>query len=184
MNDKHIIVNSRKFELLLSKDKIQERVKEISSQISNDYKDKDLMMLCVLKGSIFFTSDLMRNMDIESELQTIRAKSYGSSMKSQGTVKLSDFDVKLSGRNILIVEDIIDSGFTVNALKNYILQFHPESVEIAALLSKPDMRIVNLEIKYVGFEIEPRFVVGYGLDFAEQGRRYPDIYAVELPKED
>ena len=163
-------------EVLVSAKDLQRRVAELGAQISRDYAGKPLLLIGVLKGAVFFLSDLMRHVDIPVEIDFMAVASYGSATDSSGVVRiLKDLDAAIEGRDVLIVEDIVDSGLTLQYLMRNLGSRNPRTLEVCALLVKPERRKVELPTKYVGFEIEDRFVVGYGLDYAERYRNLPDI---------
>lgn len=164
--------------ILLSQDEIQKRVLEISKQLSEDYAGKDLMLICILKGSIFFFADIFKNMTIPTKIDFMAVSSYGSGTTS-GELKISkDLKEPIEGKDVLIIEDIVDSGRTLSKLKQLLLERNPASVKICSLLDKPDRRIVDVDVDYVGFCIPDEFVVGYGLDYDENYRQYQDIYVL------
>lgn len=163
-------------EVLFSEEKIMDTVKEIAKKISKDYEGKDLLVVGVLKGSVLFTSDLIKNITIPCEIDFMAVSSYGNSSETSGVVRiLKDLDHSIEGKDLLIVEDIVDSGVTLNYLLEYLKTRKANSVEIAALLTKPSRRKVELEVKYSGLEVPDEFLVGYGLDFAEKYRNLPYI---------
>jgi hypoxanthine phosphoribosyltransferase len=143
----------------------------MGAEISRDYADRDLIMIGVLKGAVLFLADLMRELTVPCEVDFMAVSSYGSATDSSGVVRiLKDLDSSIEGRNVLIVEDIIDSGLTLQYLLRNLRARNPASVEVCALLTKPDRRRVELPIRYVGFEIPNRYVIGYGLDYAQRYR--------------
>ena len=163
-------------EVLVSADQLQRRVTELGEQISRDYAGRSLLLVGVLKGAMFFLSDLMRFIDIPVEVDFMAVASYGSATDSSGVVRiLKDLDAAIAGRDVLIVEDIVDSGLTLQYLMRNLGSRDPVSLEVCALLTKPDRRKVDLPTRYVGFEIPNRFVVGYGLDFEERHRNLPYV---------
>ncbi len=164
------------FKKLLSKEVIRKRVKGIAKRIDKDYCGKNPILLLTLKGAIIFAADLMREMEIPTQIETIIAKSYGMKIASEGKVEVIENPVNLKGKDIIIIEDIVDTGYTMQSLMNRLQSFEPNSIEICTLLFKPKNLVVPLQVKYIGFEIEPLFVVGYGLDYAEEGRNLRDIY--------
>lgn len=170
-------------EVLVEADALQQRVRELGEQISGDYRgrgDGALLMIGVLKGAVFFLSDLMRHVDIPVEVDFMAVASYGSATDSSGVVRiLKDLDASIEGRDVLIVEDIVDSGLTLQYLMRNLGSRNPRSLEVCALLTKPQRRKVDLPTRYVGFEIPDRFVVGYGLDYAERYRNLPFVAALE-----
>ena len=169
-------------EVLVTAEALQRRVAELGEQISRDYRSqpRPLLLVGVLKGAVFFLSDLMRFIDIPVEVDFMAVASYGSATDSSGVVRiLKDLDVAIEGRDVLIVEDIVDSGLTLQYLLRNLGSRNPQTLEVCALLTKPDRRKVDLPTRYVGFEIANRFVVGYGLDYAERYRNLPFVAALE-----
>ena len=166
-------------EVLIEEDDLQRRIGELGVEISADYQGRDLLLVGVLKGAVFFLSDLMRHIDIPVEVDFMAVASYGSATDSSGVVRiLKDLDVVIEGRDVLIVEDIVDSGLTLQYLLRNLGSRNPASLEVCALLTKPERRKVELRARYVGFEIPDRFVVGYGLDYAERYRNLPFVAAL------
>jgi hypoxanthine phosphoribosyltransferase len=166
-------------EILVGAEDLTRRVKELADQISRDYADKDLLLIGVLKGAVFFVSDLMRHLDIPVEVDFMAVASYGSATRSSGVVRiLKDLDAAIEGRDVLIVEDIVDSGLTLQYLLRNLAGRNPRSLEVCALLIKPERREVDLHTRYVGFEIPDRFAIGYGLDHAERYRNLPYVAAL------
>ena len=166
-------------EILVQPDELARRVRELGRQITADYEGRDLLLVGVLKGAVFFLSDLMRHIDVPCEVDFMAVASYGSSTDSSGVVRiLKDLDTTLEGRHVLIVEDIVDSGLTLQYLLRTLQARNPASLEVCALLTKPDRRKVELPARYIGFEIPDRFAVGYGLDHAERFRNLPYISAL------
>jgi hypoxanthine phosphoribosyltransferase len=169
-------------EILVEADELRERVKALGEQISRDYADRDLLLVGVLKGAVFFLSDLMRHLDVPCEVDFMAVASYGSSTDSSGVVRiLKDLDIPIEGREVLIVEDIVDSGLTLSYLLRTLRARNPKSLEVCALLTKPERRKVDLPIRYVGFEIPNRFAIGYGLDHAEKFRNLPYVAVLADP---
>ena len=169
-------------EVLIEEDALKERIAELGAEISADYAGKDLLLVGVLKGAVFFMADLMRNLTVPCEVDFMAISSYGASTDSSGVVRiLKDLDETIEGRNVLVVEDIIDSGLTLSYLTRTLGARNPASLEVCALLTKPERREVEVPVRYTGFEIPNRFVVGYGLDFAERYRnlRYVGVLADE-----
>jgi hypoxanthine phosphoribosyltransferase len=167
-------------EILVPEDDLNRRVKEIAEQVSEDYKGKDLVLIGVLKGAVFFLSDLMRHLTVPCEVDFMAVASYGSATKSSGVVRiLKDLDTVIADRDVLIVEDIVDSGLTLQYLLRNLAGRNPRSLEVCALLIKPERRKVELETRYVGFEIPDRFAIGYGLDHAERYRNLPYVAALK-----
>jgi hypoxanthine phosphoribosyltransferase len=165
--------------LVLAED-LQARVRELAQAISRDYAGRRLLLVCVLKGAVLFLSDLMRHIDIPVEVDFMAVASYGSATDSSGVVRiLKDLDVVIEGRDVLIVEDIVDSGLTLQYLMRNLGSRDPASLEVCALLTKPARRKVELPVRYVGFEIPDRFVIGYGLDYGERYRNLPYVAVLE-----
>ncbi|HET8756241.1 MAG TPA: hypoxanthine phosphoribosyltransferase [Solirubrobacteraceae bacterium] len=163
-------------EILVQADELQHRIKEMAAEVSRDYKGRDLLLIGVLKGAVFFLADLMRHLDIPCEVDFMAVSSYGSSTDSSGVVRiLKDLDAPLEGRNVLIVEDIVDSGLTLQYLMRTLEARSPASIEVCALLTKPERRKVDMPARYVGFEIPDKFAIGYGLDYAERYRNLPYV---------
>lgn len=169
-------INDLEFKLYLNVKQIDEIVSRLAKQITVDYTGKNPIFLMILNGSFIFAADLLRKINMDLEVETAVAKSYGDEMFSSGTVNISNINLELKGRNVIIIEDIVDSGLTLQSLLNKLKKQEPESIETVCLLSKPSQRAVEVRVKYVGIEIEPDFVVGYGLDFAGKGRNLPAIY--------
>lgn len=162
--------------VLLSEEDIALKVKELGAVISRDYKGKELLLVTVLKGAVVFLADLMRTIDIHAEIDFMVVSSYGTGVKSSGVVKIiKDLDVSLEGKDILIVEDILDSGLTLSYIKELLIGRNPSSIRIVTLLDKPTRRKVDLKADYTGFEVPDEFVIGYGLDFDEKYRNLPYI---------
>jgi len=167
-------------EILVPAEDLTRRVRELAVEISRDYAGKDLLLIGVLKGAVFFLSDLMRDIDIPVEVDFMAVASYGSATKSSGVVRiLKDLDAAIEGRDVVIVEDIVDSGLTLQYLLRNLAGRNPASLEVCALLIKPERRKVDLQTRYVGFEIPDRFAIGYGLDHAERYRNLPYVAALE-----
>jgi len=166
-------------EILVQADDLQHRIRELGAEITRDYADRDLLMVCVLKGAVFFLSDLMREVEVPCEVDFMAVASYGSSTDSSGVVRiLKDLDAPIEGRDVLIVEDIVDSGLTLQYLLRTLSARGPATLEVCALLTKPERRKVALPTRYVGFEIPNRFAIGYGLDHAERFRNLPYVAAL------
>jgi hypoxanthine phosphoribosyltransferase len=163
-------------EILVQPDELQHRIRELGAEISADYAGRDLLLIGVLKGAVFFLADLMRQIEVPCEVDFMAVSSYGSSTDSSGVVRiLKDLDRDITGRHVIVVEDIVDSGFTLSWLLRYLASRSAASVEVVALLRKPDAVKVQVPVKYVGFDIPNEFVVGYGLDFAERYRELPYV---------
>jgi hypoxanthine phosphoribosyltransferase len=166
--------------ILVQPDELARRVKELGAEISRDYEGRDLILIGVLKGAIFFLSDLMREIDIDCEVDFMAVASYGSSTDSSGVVRiLKDLDATIEGREVLIVEDIVDSGLTLQYLLRTLKAREPASIEVCALLTKPERRKTNVDIRYEGFEIPNEFAIGYGLDHAERYRNLPYVAVLQ-----
>ncbi|WP_024614203.1 hypoxanthine phosphoribosyltransferase [Clostridium sp. Ade.TY] len=162
--------------ILFDEKQLSEKVKELGSKISEDYKGKDLLVVGVLKGSVLFASDLIKNITIPCEIDFMAVSSYGNSTETSGVVRiLKDLDHSIEGKHVLLVEDIVDSGVTLNYLLKYLKARRAESIEIVSLLNKPERRTADLEVKYIGFEVPNEFIVGYGIDYAEKYRNLPYI---------
>src|SRR3954454_7173145 len=160
------------------------RIRELGAEISADDAGRELFLVGVLKGAVFFVADLMRELEIHCAIDFMAVASYGSSADSSGVVRiLKDLDAPIEGRDVLIVEDIVDSGLTLNYLLRTLRAREPASLEVCALLTKPERRKVDLPIRYVGFEIPNRFVIGYGLDHLERYRNLPYVAALGGPGE-
>jgi hypoxanthine phosphoribosyltransferase len=169
-------VHSAVESVLIDEQTLGQRVAELGAEISADYGGQDLALVGVLKGAIFFIADLMRAIEVPCEVDFMAISSYGSATDSSGVVRiLKDLDVSIEGRHVLVVEDIIDSGLTLSYLVRTLRARQPASLEICALLTKPARRKVDVRCRYVGFEIPERFVIGYGLDFAERYRNLPYV---------
>lgn len=163
-------------EIVMTAEEIHSKISEMGARISRDYAGKNPIIICILKGSAIFTADLARAIDIPVELDFMALSSYGSSTVSSGVVRIKkDIDADVSGRDIIIVEDIVDSGLTLKYINEYFQQHNPASVAICALLDKPNAHQTDLKIDYVGFEVGNDFVVGYGLDFNQKYRNLPYI---------
>jgi len=172
-----------KLEVLIAADVIQKRVKEMGREIDSDYPDGPIYLLSILKGSFMFLADLSRAIERHSvRIEFMGISSYGRDKSSSGQVRVTkDLDVSLEGHHVLIVEDIVDSGVTLTYLTRVLEQRKPASLRIATLLDKPERRIAPVDVKYIGFQIPDRFVVGYGLDFAEDYRNLPSICVLVDP---
>ena len=167
-------------EILVQPDQLQRRVRELGEQISADYDGRNPLLVGVLKGAVFFLADLMREITCPCEVDFMAISSYGSSTASSGVVRiLKDLDAAIEGRDVLIVEDIVDSGLTLQYLMRNLGARGPASLEVCALLTKPDRRKVDLPTRYLGFEIPDKFAIGYGLDFGEHYRNLPYVAALE-----
>jgi hypoxanthine phosphoribosyltransferase len=162
--------------VLIGRDAIARRIAELGAEIDRDYKGESILLAGVLKGAAIFLSDLARAITINCTFDFVAVSSYGKGTRSSGAVKmLKDLDHPIEGRNIILVEDILDTGLTLSFLKRTLMQHHPRSLRVAALLDKPDRRIESIDAEYVGFSIPNHFVIGYGMDYAERFRNLPDI---------
>jgi hypoxanthine phosphoribosyltransferase len=163
-------------DVLIDETRLRSRVAELGDEISADYVGRDLLLIGVLKGAVFFMADLMRYLTIPCEVDFMAISSYGASTDSSGVVRiLKDLDINIEGRDVLVVEDIIDSGLTLSYLMRNLESREPASLEVCALMTKPERREIDVPVRYVGFEIPNRFVIGYGLDFAERYRNLPYV---------
>src|ERR671925_1083495 len=163
-------------EVLIDEGALAGKITELADEISHDYADRDLLLIGVLKGAVFFMADLMRQITVPCEIDFMAISSYGASTDSSGVVRiLKDLDINIESRHVLVVEDIIDSGLTLSYLVRNLEAREPASLEICALLTKPERREIEVEVRYTGFEIPNRFVIGYGLDFAERYRNLPYV---------
>jgi hypoxanthine phosphoribosyltransferase len=166
-------------ETLVAADDLQRRVRELGAEISRDYEGRDLLLIGVLKGAVLFMADLMRELSVPCEVDFMAVSSYGSATDSSGVVRiLKDLESSISDRDVLLVEDIIDSGLTLHYLLRNLRARNPASLEVCALLTKPERRRVDLPVRYVGFEIPDRFAIGYGLDHRQRHRNLPYVAAL------
>ena len=168
--------------VFLSEKEIKEKVAELGKKISEDYRgsDKNLLVISILKGSVIFLSDLIRNIDVDLSIDFMVISSYGRSTSSKGNVKIiKDLDINISNYDLLIVEDILDSGYTLSKLLEILKVRKPKSLKICTLLDKPDRRVVNVDLDYCGFTVPDEFIVGYGLDYDEKYRNLPYIGILE-----
>lgn len=167
-------------EVLIESTRLHQRVVELGAELDADYADRDLVLVGVLKGALIFMADLMRAISVPCEIDLMAVSSYGSSTESSGVVRiLKDLDTSVSGRDVVIVEDIIDSGLTLQYLMRNLKARDPRSLEVCSLLTKPDRRRVELPIRYVGFEIPDRFAIGYGLDYGQRYRNLDYVAVLE-----
>ena len=166
--------------ILVQQDELSHRIKELGEEITRDYAGRDVFLVGVLKGATFFLADLMRHLELDCEVDFMAVASYGSETDSSGVVRiLKDLDASIEGREVLIVEDIVDSGLTLQYLLRTLRAREPASLEVCALLTKPERRKVDLPIRYVGFEIPNQFVIGYGLDHNERYRNLPYVAVLQ-----
>jgi hypoxanthine phosphoribosyltransferase len=167
-------------EILFSREAIHQRVGELAGDIDRQYAGNELVVIGVLKGAFIFMADLIRRLQLSSVVDFVRIASYGSGSASSGQVTMTkDIEIDIRGRHVLVVEDIVDTGLTLNALVEMLQKRHPASIAVCAFIDKRRRRQVAFEAEYVGFTMEDGFVIGYGLDFAEQGRFLPDVYVVK-----
>lgn len=167
--------------VLIEEEKVQSRVNEIARQISRDYKDEEVHLICILKGSLFFTADLAKRIESPVTVDFISVSSYGDGTESSGRIKIiKDLDDNIAGKNVIVVEDIIDSGRTLSFLMEMLKVRGPKSLKLCTFLNKPERRVVDVAVDYIGFDIPDKFVVGYGMDYAQKYRALPYIGVVEL----
>ena len=166
---------------LIDEEKLHARIKEISKQIEKEYKGKEITLICILKGSVFFTVELAKNIEGDVKLEFIRVSSYGEGTESTGEIKMKlDLKDSIKGKDVIVIEDIIDTGRTLSYLIEYLKMKKPNSVKLCALLDKPDRRVKKeVKVDYIGFQIPDKFVVGYGLDWDEKYRNLPYIGYIE-----
>ena len=170
-----------KIEVMIPREKIDERVKQIAEQINKDYENREIHIICVLKGGVFFAVELARYLTVPVTIDFMSVSSYGNDTKSSGVVKIvKDLDEPLQGKDVLVVEDIMDSGRTLSYLMNLLRDRRPASLRLCALLDKPDRRVTPVSVDYTGFQIEDKFVVGCGMDYRQRYRNLPYIGVVSL----
>lgn len=166
---------------MISEEKVVARIKEIAEQINQDFEGKEVTLICILKGSVFFTTELAKYIKVPVVIDFMQCSSYGEDTKSSGIVKLAkDLDEPIMGKHVILIEDIIDSGRTLSHLVKLLSHREPASLTLCTLLDKPSRRVTDVEVKYTGFEIPDDFVVGYGLDYAQKHRNLPYIGVVEF----
>ena len=176
------MLDNRYFTRFLTENEIQSLTKDLAAKINFDYEGKDLLLVCVLKGAVVFAADLMRRLKGDVQIDFVRLSSYGRGLRSSGTVTLiKDISQDIRDRNVLIVEEIIDSGRTLRFLYDRLKAAGPASLEIATLLDKSEKRVVDVPVKYVGKKVDDQFLVGYGLDLEEKARNLKDIYFLKYP---
>lgn len=175
-------IRNVRFKKYITNDRIQNEVTKLAERINADYINQKVLFIVVLKGSIFFAADLLRKINLDCEIETVRASSYMNEMINS-RLRLSIENIDMFNKNIIIIEDIVDTGNTLSELIKRIESEKPRSIEIVTFLSKPDKREKMVDVKYIGIEIAPAFVIGYGLDYAEQGRHLPDIYILDEDKQ-
>lgn len=172
---------SEKIHVLLSEEEVTKRIRELSEIISRDYAGKQVHLICVLKGGVFFTCELAKHITVPVSFDFMSVSSYGNDTKSSGVVKIvKDLDESIENKDVLVVEDIIDSGRTLSYLLEILKSRNPKSLKLCTLLDKPDRRVTEVSVDYTGFSIPDEFVVGYGLDYAQKYRNLPYIGIVEL----
>ena len=172
-------INGKKLRLLISSSKIAHKVEQLGKQITQDYKNKDLLIIAILKGSIVFLADLIRHIDLQVEIDFVGVSSYKNEMKPGEIELIAEPRLEINGRDVLLVEDLEDSGGTLSFIRDYILKIEPSSLKICTLVKKRKERNTNVNSDYSGFVIDDEFIVGYGMDFVDQGRNLPDIYVIE-----
>ena len=174
-----------KIEVMIPEEKVNARIAELAAQISRDYEGKCVHLICILKGSIFFTCELAKRITVPVTLDFMSVSSYGNDTKSSGVVRVvKDLDEPLEGKEVIVVEDIIDSGRTLSYLLDNLSSRKPGSLRLCTLLDKPERRVTDVKVDYTGFEIEDKFVIGYGLDYAQRYRNLPYIGVVSFEEED
>jgi len=168
-------------DVMIDEAAVDNRIKELGKQISRDYAGREVYLICILKGSVYFTCELAKRITVPVIMDFMQCSSYGAATKSSGVVKLSkDLDMVITDRDVIIIEDIIDSGRTLSHLKDLLSQRNPASLKICTLLDKPSRRVVDMDVDYTGFQIEDKFVIGYGLDYDQLYRNLPYIGVVEF----
>jgi hypoxanthine phosphoribosyltransferase len=172
-------INGRKIKILIESSEISKKVSELGKTITQDYKDKDLVIIGVLKGGFIFLADLIRHIKLKIEIDFIRVSSYKEATQAGNIVLITNPGISLRDRHVLLVEDLIDTGGTLDFVRKTIVSKNPASFKICALIKKEKRREIEINIDYVGFEIDDKFIVGYGTDLAQQGRNLPDIYVIE-----
>ena len=167
-------------EIMITQEQIDQRAREIGTQIAKDYEGEEIVLVGILRGAVLWMGDIMKNVDLDMIIDFMAVSSYGASTKSSGVVKIiKDLDSNIEGKNVIIVEDIVDSGTTLNYLKHYLQNRNTKSVRICTLLDKPAGRKVDIDVDYIGFEVDDKFIVGYGLDFDQKYRNLPYISFLE-----
>ena len=176
---------AEKISILLTEEEVDRRIQEIGEQISRDYEGKEIHLICVLKGGVFFMCELAKRITVPVSMDFMAISSYGSDTKSSGVIRIvKDLDESLLGKDVLVVEDIVDSGRTLSYLLDLLKDRKPKSLRLCTLLDKPDRRVVDVDVDYTGFKIPDEFVVGYGLDYAQKYRNLPYIGIVHLDEEE
>ena len=175
---------SERISVLLSEEEVDERINEIGKQISKDYEGKNIHLICVLKGGVFFMCELAKRIEVPVSMDFMAISSYGADTKSSGVIKIvKDLDESITGKDVLVVEDIVDSGRTLSYLLMMLKERKPKSLKLCTLLDKPERRVIDVNVDYTGFQIPDEFVVGYGLDYAQKYRNLPYIGVVHLEDE-
>jgi len=170
--------------VLLSEEEVDKRIKEMAEQITKDYEGKNVHLICILKGSVFFTCELAKRIKVPVSMDFMSVSSYGADTKSSGIIKIvKDLDESITGKDVLVIEDIIDSGRTLSYLLGMLKDRKPNSLRLCTLLDKPDRRVIDVDVDYTGFQIPDEFVVGYGLDYAQKHRNLPYIGVVHLEED-
>ena len=175
---------SERISVLLTEEEVDKRINEIGKQISKDYEGKNIHLICVLKGGVFFMCELAKRIEVPVSMDFMAISSYGADTKSSGVIRIvKDLDESITGKDVLVVEDIVDSGRTLSYLLMMLKERKPNSLKLCTLLDKPDRRVIDVDVDYTGFEIPDEFVVGYGLDYAQKYRNLPYIGVVHLNEE-
>lgn len=173
-----------KITVMYSEEQIEARVREIAAEISRDYAGEEVHLICILKGSIFFTAELAKRISVPVTLDFMSVSSYGDGTESTGRIKIiKDLDENIAGKNVIVIEDIIDSGRTLSFLMDMLSARKPKSLKLCTLLNKPERRVVNINVDYIGFDIPDKFVVGYGMDYAQKYRALPYVGIVQTEEE-
>lgn len=172
---------SEKISVMISQEEVENRIQEMADQISREYAGKEITLICILKGSVFFTCELAKRITVPVKLDFMQASSYGDGTKTTGVIEIKkELDESIEGKNVIVIEDIIDSGRTLSFLLKVLSARNPQSLKLCTLLDKPDRREIKVDVDYTGFKIPDAFVVGYGLDYAQKYRNLPYIGIVEL----
>ena len=175
---------AERIEVLLTEEEVDKRIKEIGEQISKDYEGKNVHLICVLKGGVFFMCELAKRITVPVSMDFMAISSYGADTKSSGIIRIvKDLDESIAGKDVVVVEDIVDSGRTLSYLLAMLQERKPNSMRLCTLLDKPDRRVIDVNVHYTGFQIPDEFVVGYGLDYAQKYRNLPYVGIVKLDEE-
>ena len=175
---------SERISVLLSEEEVDRRINEIGKQITKDYEGKNIHLICVLKGGVFFMCELAKRIEVPVSMDFMAISSYGADTKSSGVIKIvKDLDESITGKDVLVIEDIVDSGRTLSYLLEMLKDRKPNSLRLCTLLDKPDRRVIDVDVEYTGFQIPDEFVVGYGLDYAQKYRNLPYIGVVHLEED-